>query len=250
MRPIESPTLVPESELEDHIGINDFRYYYQPKEGVDSLLRMQLGRENGIKLATRLLLTQYATLIRWVNIDDVRQPEPWRIDVDVEHYTSVYALGFNDHLGGGASNYKILVNLDDRSTATGEYDPRQYVLHSPPAARNHEVNIELHASGFTVPHMSPYAKSEFPDSFIEPLKTTPPPGRTEMYYYLFGDSTTPSKFRYLWEQIGFSFIDEPYPIEKYFKLDDLAGEPDRNVRNWPGRQFAGQIALIDSVSLK
>lgn len=200
---------------------------------------------DGVKRAVKLLLTESAVVIKFVNTD-VMEPY-W--EGETPRYTAPCNLAFNDHGGGSESQFKILLNRHQPDA-----DPTQQVLYSPPNADGSASNTTFHRSSLTFLDREPNGL-EYEEAIPNSLKTGDAAqyyGRSEYDFFLFGNSSTPERFSQVFEQIGFKFEDTPYEgikVVEFNALRDAAHErlSAEEYDHWPHDQFARQLAILNTI---
>lgn len=193
---------------------------------------------HGVYAAAELLLRESAVAIQYVDVADT---STW-------HTRSGLQLGFNDHGGGSESGFKLLLNR-----FTDEEAAAQYVLYSPPAADNTASNTVFHRAAFSFLEWEPHGL-EYPSRVPNPLKTAGAcqiRRRSDYDFYLVGGSSVPCQLGAAMEAAGFSFDTTPYDEATLHALrtdaDTARGRLSyREFHNWPGQQFAAQIALLQA----
>ena len=173
-------------------------------------------------------------------------------DEDDRAYKRGIQLGFNDHMGGSESAFKILVNRH----ADGS-KPSQYVLYSPPREDGSSSNMIFRRANFTF--LSHAADDlDYDRNTPNPLKTAGVTGYRggdrDYEYFVFGDVNTPLRFSQIFEDIGFQYNNSPYPMDVSSHLWRVENEArDRlnftEIHQWPGQQFAGQLAVLEALEL-
>lgn len=198
-------------------------------------------RKNGIVKAVEMLLAEAAIAIRFV---DTSSPKNSVREESPPVYVSPIQLGFNDHNCGTESDFKILINRHTLKQA-----PAQYVLLSPPNDDGTPSNLTFHKANFTFPNHKANTL-EYAQGLPNTLKTagnTHYYGRKDYDFYLFGNLDVPVTFSKIFENIGFGFDDQAYDFDFIHELRYLGGSLERHA--WPGSQFAGQVALLNSIDL-
>ncbi|HLB66612.1 MAG TPA: hypothetical protein VJJ78_03410 [Candidatus Saccharimonadales bacterium] len=237
-------------EVRPH-NLMGLRYFDIP--AIDEILerkRSQMPTIYGVKEAVKLILTQCATVIRFVDIGNpVDSPFP---DEDSQVYKTGLQLAFNDHMGGSESAFKILVNRH-----TEDAEPAQYVLYSPPQEEGSPSNNVFHHSNFTFIE-SGADGLDYANHVPNALKTAGAVGYRggdrDHEYFVFGNEQTPFRFSKLFENIGFVFEEQPYSYDQSNDLRHLENQArDRldftEMHHWPGEQFAGQLAVLEATEL-
>lgn len=250
MGTVRSEVLLTTGEVFPHnfIGGNYFNV-----EAIDDLLknkRTNNSTPNGVKEAVRLMLSQCATAIVFVDTEKtVETPFP---DEDDPAYKRGIQLGFNDHMGGSESAFKILVNRYVDGSK-----PSQYVLYSPPREDGSSSNMIFRRANFTF--LSHTADGlDYDRDTPNPLKTVGAAGYRggdrDYQYFVFGNANTPLRFSQVFEDIGFQYNDSPYSMDVSSHLWRVENEArDRldftEMHQWPGQQFAGQLAVLETLEL-